>query len=117
MDNDYDSDRPRGYTHSRYTVDSDLDGYTFEFKPEPYWEKIGLGGYLAGRNWNRIGPVNYLAEIGKQLALHPDKWRQAIEKPQLLGWFVGKVMKETDGRADYETVETIFKALAKVKAW
>jgi Asp-tRNA(Asn)/Glu-tRNA(Gln) amidotransferase B subunit len=64
-----------------------------------------------------VQPVNYLFEVGKQLALHPDKWRQAIEKPNLVQWFVGKVMKETNGRANMETVTTIFMALAKARAW
>lgn len=74
-------------------------------------------GYTTSRDPSYQSPVNYLFEIGKLLSLHPEKWLQALHKPVLLQWFVGKVMKETDGRADRETVETIFNALAKAKAW
>jgi hypothetical protein len=85
MDEPYDSDRPRGYTHSR----------------DPAYR----------------APVNYLAECGKQLALHPAKWWKVLGNERLVEWFVVQVIKETNGRADRDTVETIFKALAKVKAW
>ena len=91
--------------------------YEWEDKRESYWERVGLGSYTHSRDPDYIAPVNYLFEVGKQLAMHPDKWRQAIEKPNLIQWFVGKVMKETDGRANMTTVSAIFHALAEAKAW
>lgn len=32
------------------------------------------------------------------IALHDDKWKQAVANPKLRGWFVGHVMKACEGR-------------------
>jgi aspartyl-tRNA(Asn)/glutamyl-tRNA(Gln) amidotransferase subunit B len=44
------------------------------------------------------------------IAINPDKVAQARVKPSMLGWFVGQVMKETDGKASPRTVNDILKA-------
>jgi aspartyl-tRNA(Asn)/glutamyl-tRNA(Gln) amidotransferase subunit B len=44
------------------------------------------------------------------LAAHPDKVEQAKAKPTMLSWFVGQVMKQTQGRANPQSVNEILKA-------
>ena len=44
------------------------------------------------------------------LAAHPDKAAQAKEKPTMLGWFVGQVMKQTGGKANPQAVNAALKA-------
>ena len=41
--------------------------------------------------------------------MHPSKWEQAKKKPELLNWFVGKVMKQKQGFADPERIKDILK--------
>ncbi|MCL6229580.1 Asp-tRNA(Asn)/Glu-tRNA(Gln) amidotransferase subunit GatB [Bartonella bilalgolemii] len=40
---------------------------------------------------------------------NPDKVAQAREKPALVGWFVGQVMKATEGKANPQTVNKLVK--------
>lgn len=44
------------------------------------------------------------AAIDRLLAKHPDKAKQAMEKPTLQGWFAGKIMKEFGGYGDYASI-------------
>jgi len=44
------------------------------------------------------------------IAANPDKVAAAKAKPQLVGWFVGQVMKTTGGKANPAIVNTILKA-------
>ena len=44
------------------------------------------------------------------IAANPDKVAQAKAKPSMLGWFVGQVMKATDGKANPAAVNEILKA-------
>jgi len=41
---------------------------------------------------------------------NPDKVEQAKAKPQLLGWFVGQVMKRMGGRANPQLVNELLKS-------
>ena len=50
------------------------------------------------------------AEIDRVIAANPDKVEQVKQKPKMLGWFVGQVMKTTDGKANPQTVNDIFKS-------
>ena len=50
------------------------------------------------------------AIIDKLVAANPDKVAQAKEKPTLIGWFVGQVMRETQGKANPAAVNDILKA-------
>jgi aspartyl-tRNA(Asn)/glutamyl-tRNA(Gln) amidotransferase subunit B len=43
------------------------------------------------------------------IAKNPDKVGEVKAKPNLLGWFVGQVMKETGGKANPETVNELLK--------
>ena len=44
------------------------------------------------------------------IAANPDKVAQAKAKPQLIGWFVGQVMKSTGGKANPQAVNDLLKA-------
>src|ERR1700761_8875451 len=44
------------------------------------------------------------------IAANPDKVTQARAKPQLMGWFVGQVMKSSGGKANPQAVNDLLKA-------
>jgi aspartyl-tRNA(Asn)/glutamyl-tRNA(Gln) amidotransferase subunit B len=48
--------------------------------------------------------------VDEIIAANPEKVTQAKEKPSLLGWFVGQVMKSTGGKANPQVVNDILKA-------
>ncbi|WP_430512146.1 Asp-tRNA(Asn)/Glu-tRNA(Gln) amidotransferase subunit GatB [Pannonibacter phragmitetus] len=50
------------------------------------------------------------AVVDQIIAANPDKVAQAKEKPTLLGWFVGQVMKESKGKANPQAVNDLLKA-------
>jgi aspartyl-tRNA(Asn)/glutamyl-tRNA(Gln) amidotransferase subunit B len=43
------------------------------------------------------------------MSANPDKVAQARAKPQLIGWFVGQVMKASGGKASPQAVNEILK--------
>ena len=50
------------------------------------------------------------AAVDEVIAANPEKVEQAKEKPQLLGWFVGQVMKATQGKAAPKAVNDLLKS-------
>ncbi len=60
---------------------------------------------------NNMKQVNDLNEIesviDKIIEKNPDQVNALSEKPNLIGWFVGQVMKETQGKANPKTVNEI----------
>ena len=50
------------------------------------------------------------AVIDALIAANPDKAEAVKDKPQALGWFVGQVMKETQGKANPAAVNEILRA-------
>jgi aspartyl-tRNA(Asn)/glutamyl-tRNA(Gln) amidotransferase subunit B len=44
------------------------------------------------------------------IAANPDKVEQARAKPQLIGWFVGQVMKSSGGKANPQAVNDLLKS-------
>ena len=48
-------------------------------------------------------------EIDALIAANPDKFAETREKPKLFGWWVGQVMKATDGKANPGAVNDILK--------
>ena len=44
------------------------------------------------------------------VARNPDKVEQARQKPALVGWFVGQVMKASGGKANPQAVNDLLKA-------
>ena len=49
------------------------------------------------------------AVVDQIIAANPDKVAQAKEKPTLLGWFVGQVMKSSGGKANPQAVNDLLK--------
>ena len=60
---------------------------------------------------NNMKQVNDLSEIesiiDKIIENNPDQVEALAEKPNLIGWFVGQTMKETQGKANPKTVNKI----------
>ena len=50
------------------------------------------------------------AMIDKLIAANPGQAAQVKEKPQAIGWFVGQVMRETQGKANPATVNELLRA-------
>jgi len=50
------------------------------------------------------------AAIDQVIAANPDKVEQAKQKPALVGWFVGQVMKATGGKASPQAVNALLKS-------
>ncbi|WP_375413184.1 Asp-tRNA(Asn)/Glu-tRNA(Gln) amidotransferase subunit GatB [uncultured Bradyrhizobium sp.] len=48
--------------------------------------------------------------VDEIIAAHPDKVAQARIKPQLVGWFVGQVMKSSGGKANPQAVNDLLKS-------
>jgi aspartyl-tRNA(Asn)/glutamyl-tRNA(Gln) amidotransferase subunit B len=48
--------------------------------------------------------------VDEVIAANPDKVEQAKEKPALIGWFVGQVMKATEGKASPQAVNELLKS-------
>ena len=44
------------------------------------------------------------------IAANPDKVAQARARPQLIGWFVGQVMKSSQGKANPQAVNDLLKS-------
>jgi aspartyl-tRNA(Asn)/glutamyl-tRNA(Gln) amidotransferase subunit B len=47
--------------------------------------------------------------VDEIIAANPDKVAQAKAKPQLIGWFVGQVMKSSGGKANPQSVSDLLK--------
>jgi aspartyl-tRNA(Asn)/glutamyl-tRNA(Gln) amidotransferase subunit B len=43
------------------------------------------------------------------VAANPDKVAQVRDKPQMIGWFVGQVMKASGGKANPQAVNDLLK--------
>ncbi|MEP1931172.1 MAG: Asp-tRNA(Asn)/Glu-tRNA(Gln) amidotransferase subunit GatB [Roseibium sp.] len=50
------------------------------------------------------------AIVDEIIAANPDKVQQAKEKPNLVGWFVGQVMKASKGKANPQAVNDLLKS-------
>ena len=48
--------------------------------------------------------------VDEVIAANPDKVEQAKQKPALIGWFVGQVMKATAGKASPQSVNALLKS-------
>ncbi len=48
--------------------------------------------------------------VDEVIAANPEKAEQAKEKPAMIGWFVGQVMKATQGKASPQAVNELLKA-------
>jgi aspartyl-tRNA(Asn)/glutamyl-tRNA(Gln) amidotransferase subunit B len=79
---------------------------------EILWTDGGSAAALVeARGWQQVTDTGAIeAAVDTILAQNPDKVEQARAKPNLLGWFVGQVMKETGGKANPQTVSDLLKA-------
>jgi len=48
--------------------------------------------------------------VDEVIAANPDKVKQAKQKPALIGWFVGQVMKATQGKASPQALNELLKS-------
>jgi len=64
----------------------------------------------AGRGAKKVGVNKNWRGNSVWKAANPDKVAAAKAKPQLVGWFVGQVMKTTGGKANPAVVNAILKA-------
>ncbi|WP_173931544.1 Asp-tRNA(Asn)/Glu-tRNA(Gln) amidotransferase subunit GatB [Chelativorans sp. Marseille-P2723] len=81
--------------------------------------------------WNEGGNPNEIVEsrgmkqvtdtgaiekaVDEVIAANPDKVEQAKAKPSLAGWFVGQVMKATQGKANPQTVNALVKQKLEIE--
>ncbi|WP_455478534.1 Asp-tRNA(Asn)/Glu-tRNA(Gln) amidotransferase subunit GatB [Bartonella sp. B10] len=62
------------------------------------------------RNMKQVTDIKAIEEaVDEIVAKNYDKVMQAKQKPSLVGWFVGQVMKATDGKANPQTVNKLVK--------
>ena len=50
------------------------------------------------------------AAVDTVIAANPDKVAAVAEKPAMVGWFVGQVMKATGGKANPQAVNDLLKS-------
>ncbi len=50
------------------------------------------------------------AAVDEVIASNPAKVEELAKKPKLIGWFVGEVMKKTQGKANPQAVNELLKA-------
>ncbi len=66
---------------------------------------------VAARGLKQVTDVGAIAAaVDAIIAGNPDKAAQAKDKPGMLGWFVGQVMKSTGGKANPQAVSDALKA-------
>jgi aspartyl-tRNA(Asn)/glutamyl-tRNA(Gln) amidotransferase subunit B len=66
---------------------------------------------VAARGMQQVTDTGAIAAaVDKIVAANPDKVEQVKQKPTMLGWFVGQVMKETGGKANPQAVNELLRA-------
>jgi aspartyl-tRNA(Asn)/glutamyl-tRNA(Gln) amidotransferase subunit B len=67
-------------------------------------------GIVADRGMRQVTDVGSLEKaVSEIIAANPDKVEQVRSKPNLLGWFVGQVMKATGGKASPQVVNALLR--------
>jgi aspartyl-tRNA(Asn)/glutamyl-tRNA(Gln) amidotransferase subunit B len=65
---------------------------------------------VADRGMRQVTDVGSLEKaVSEIIAANPDKVEQVRSKPNLLGWFVGQVMKATGGKASPQVVNALLR--------
>ncbi|MGK2923923.1 MAG: Asp-tRNA(Asn)/Glu-tRNA(Gln) amidotransferase subunit GatB [Methyloceanibacter sp.] len=68
-------------------------------------------GIVEARGLNQVTDVGAIEKtVDEVIAANPEKVEQAKEKPALIGWFVGQVMKATGGKASPQAVNELLKS-------
>jgi aspartyl-tRNA(Asn)/glutamyl-tRNA(Gln) amidotransferase subunit B len=66
---------------------------------------------VQARGMEQVSDLSAIEPIIEELiAKNPDKAEQARAKPALIGWFVGQVMKASDGKANPKAVNELLRA-------
>jgi len=67
-------------------------------------------GIVEARGMKQVTDLGAIEKaVDEIVAANPDKVEQAKEKPALIGWFVGQVMKTTGGKANPQAVNDLLK--------
>ena len=67
--------------------------------------------YVTKNNLTQVTDVGAIEKVVDDIiAANPDKVAQARAKPQLVGWFVGQVMKSSGGKANPQAVNDLLKS-------
>jgi aspartyl-tRNA(Asn)/glutamyl-tRNA(Gln) amidotransferase subunit B len=79
---------------------------------EIIWQEGGDPRKLVeARGMKQVTDVGAIEKVVDDiLAANPDKVAQARAKPQLIGWFVGQVMKSSGGKANPQSVNDLLKS-------
>ena len=76
-----------------------------------YTEGGEPAGIVEARSMRQVTDTGAIeAAVDEVLAANPEKVEQARAKPSMAGWFVGQVMKATQGKANPQTVQTLVRA-------
>jgi len=66
---------------------------------------------VAARGLTQVTDVGAIeAAVDQIIAANPDKVEQVKQKPTMLGWFVGQVMKAMGGKASPQAVNELLKS-------
>lgn len=73
-------------------------------------DKSDAGKIVEEHNLQQVTDIGQIEQIVTEvLQQNPEQLRKAKEKPALAGWFVGQVMKKTNGKANPEVVNKLVK--------
>jgi aspartyl-tRNA(Asn)/glutamyl-tRNA(Gln) amidotransferase subunit B len=78
---------------------------------EVLWSEGGEAKQIVeDRGWKQVTDMGAIEKaVDAVIASNPEKVEQAKAKPALAGWFVGQVMKETQGKANPQAVSDMVK--------
>jgi aspartyl-tRNA(Asn)/glutamyl-tRNA(Gln) amidotransferase subunit B len=78
---------------------------------EVLWSEGGEAKQIVeDRGWKQVTDMGAIEKaVDAVIASNPEKVEQAKAKPALAGWFVGQVMKETQGKANPQAVSDLVK--------
>jgi aspartyl-tRNA(Asn)/glutamyl-tRNA(Gln) amidotransferase subunit B len=78
---------------------------------EIVWQEGGEPRELVeARGMKQVTDLGAIEKVVDEIvAANPDKAAQAKEKPALIGWFVGQVMKSSGGKANPQAVNDLLK--------
>src|SRR6201991_1164249 len=79
---------------------------------ELVWQEGGDPKALVeARGMKQVTDLSAIEKVVDEIvAANPDKVAQAKAKPQMVGWFVGQVMKSSGGKANPQTVNDLLKS-------
>jgi aspartyl-tRNA(Asn)/glutamyl-tRNA(Gln) amidotransferase subunit B len=89
----------------------DISGKIAKDLFEVVWSEGGVPAEIVeARGMKQVTDTGAIeAAVDEVIAANPDKVEQAKGKPTLAGWFVGQVMKATQGKANPQAVQQIVK--------